>query len=240
MDTFICHRGLHGKGGVCPENSLAAFEAAVSRGFAIELDVQLLADGEVVVFHDADAERMTGQKVALAQCEARHVRTMYLLGSDHTVPLLDDVVDLVGGEVPLLIELKGFGNMGRLGEAILNRLNAYPGPFALQSFNPKALLWLKINAPHVPRGQISGSLHDVSLAWHRKVLVRRLLTNVITKPHFISYEVEHITNTKRVQAVRKHMPVIGWTVRSTDQYERLKHTCDNIIFEGFDPFLVHN
>jgi glycerophosphoryl diester phosphodiesterase len=215
---------------------MRAFEMAAHKGLAAELDVQLLADGEIAVFHDSSAVRMTGVDRLMENCEAHHIREMRLMESDQTVPLLDDVLDLVHGEVPLLIEMKGFGRVGQFGKAILQKLKGYDGLFALQSFNPRVLLWLKMRYPHIPRGQISGSLQDVKLAWHRKMLVRNLLTNGITRPHFISYEAECIPDMKRVQALRAKMPVIGWTVSSLDQYKRLKRYCDNIIFEGFDPF----
>jgi glycerophosphoryl diester phosphodiesterase len=235
-DIFICHRGYHGGSSACPENSLSAFERAVRRGLAIECDVQLLADDGIAVFHDSNTKRMTGVDRLIAVCDAGQVRSMRLLDSNQTVPLLEDMLDVVGGEVPLLIEMKGFGDMGRFCRALLRKLKGYDGPFALQSFNPKALLWLRLHAPQIPRGQISGSLQDVKLPWHRKVLVKNLLTNGTTRPHFISYEVECIPHMKRVQKLREQMPVIGWTVSSLEQYKRLKQHCDNVIFEGFDPF----
>ena len=235
VDTFICHRGFHNDNSSCPENSMRAFEIAAQKGLAIELDVQLLTDGEIAVFHDSSALRMTGVDRLIVNCEAHQIRKMRLLDSDQTVPLLDDVIDLVRGEVPLLIEMKGFGSMGLFEKTIVKKLKGYGGPFALQSFNPRVLLWLKMRSPHIPRGQVSGSLEDVKLAWHRKVLVRNLLTNGFTRPHFISYEAACIPNMKRVRALRTKMPVIGWTVRSLEQYKRVKRYCDNIIFEGFDP-----
>jgi len=235
LETFICHRGCHNGNSTCPENSLMAFETAVRKGLAMELDVQLLADGEIAVFHDSNTLRMTGVDTLITSCEAHQLRGMRLMGSDQAIPLLDDVLDLVRGEVPLLIEMKGFGGMGSFGKGIHQKLEGYDGPFALASFNPKALLWLKTRAPNILRGQISGSLENVKLAWHRKLLVRHLLTNGITKPHFISYEAERIPEMKRVQSLRARMPVIAWTVRTREQYLRLKQFCDNIIFEGFDP-----
>jgi glycerophosphoryl diester phosphodiesterase len=234
-NTFICHRGLHDGSSTCPENSLCAFERAVRKGLAIECDVQLLADDGIAVFHDNNMKRMTGVDLNISQCSAGQVRRMRFAGSDQRVPLLNDMLDLVGGDVPLLIELKGFGSMGRFCKVLLSTLKDYGGPYALQSFNPRALLWLRIHAPRLLRGQISGSLEDVKLPWHRKLLVRHLLTNYMTRPHFISYEVEYIPRMKRVQKMREHIPVIGWTVNSLDQYKRLRGHCDNIIFEGFDP-----
>ena len=235
LETYICHRGCHNGNSTCPENSMLAFETAVRKGLAMELDVQLLADGEIAVFHDSNTLRMTGVDTLITSCEAHQLRGMRLMGSDQAIPLLDDVLDIVRGEVPLLIEIKGFGGMGGFGKRILQKLEGYDGPFALQSFNPKALLWFKMRAPNILRGQISGRLENVKLAWHRKFLVRHLLTNSITKPHFISYEAEHIPEMKRVQSLRARMPVIAWTVKTPEQYRRLNRFCDNIIFEGFDP-----
>ena len=142
METYICHRGCHNGKSTCPENSLMAFETAVRKGLAMELDVQLLADGEIAVFHDSNTLRMTGVDTLITSCGAHQLRDMRLMGSDQAIPLLDDVLDLVRGEVPLLIEMKGFGSMGGFAKRILQKLEGYDGPLALQSFNPKALLWL--------------------------------------------------------------------------------------------------
>jgi glycerophosphoryl diester phosphodiesterase len=235
VDTLICHRGYHSGNGDCPENSLRAFEKALRQGLAVELDVRLLSDGELAVFHDSSTLRMTGVDRVVEFSEADEVTKMLLLESDQTIPLLDDVFDLIRGAVPLLIEIKSRGIAGPLEETLVDKLKAYDGPVAVQSFNPRSLLRLRDWAPHVARGQLSGSLDHVQLAWHKKVLVRHLLTDTFTRPHFVSYEAACIPALKRLQTLRERTPLLAWTVRSVEQYDKVRPYSDNIIFEGFDP-----
>jgi glycerophosphoryl diester phosphodiesterase len=235
MNRPIAHRGYHTGDGACPENSLEAFERAMGRGFAIELDVHMLADGNIAVFHDDRTLRMTGVDRLIADCTTPQVRKMHLAGGDQTIPLLDDVLDLVRGEVPLLIELKHMGPPGGPERALLKKIGSCSGSCAVQSFNPRSLRWFKIAAPDLPRGQLSGRLDDLDLAFHKKLPVRYLLTNPLCSPLFIGYDV-HCLPTRRTSSLRaRGIPLIGWTVCSMEEYRRVAPLVDNIIFEGFDP-----
>jgi glycerophosphoryl diester phosphodiesterase len=238
VDTFICHRGYHSGDSTCPENSMKAFERAAHGGFAVELDVQLLADNEIVVFHDANTFRMTGVDRVIEKCEADQVRKMRLLGSDQSIPLFDGVLDLIRGDVPLLIELKNFGKAGMPEQVLFEKLEGYRGQFAIQSFNPRTLVWLKARAPLIPRGQLSGSFEGIELPGYRKLLVRYLLTNPLTRPHFISYEAMCLPSWITSTLSRKGVPILGWTVQSHAQYQQVMRYCDNIIFEDFDPHMT--
>ena len=238
VDTFICHRGYHSGDSTCPENSMKAFERAAQGGFAVELDVQLLADNEIVVFHDVNTSRMIGVDRMMENCGADQVRKMRLLGSDQSIPLFDDVLDLIRGAVPLLIELKNFGKAGMPEQVLLEKLKGYRGPFAIQSFNPRTIVFLKAHAPLIPRGQLSGSFEDIELTGYRKFLVRYLLTNPLTRPHFMSYEAMCLPTWITSNLLRRGVPILGWTVQSHAQYQQVKRYCDNIIFEGFDPHMT--
>lgn len=233
-NTPIAHRGLHDAD--APENSLLAFQKAMEAGYAIELDVHLSYDGEVVVMHDENLQRMTGVDGEIAQLHLSEIQKHKLLKSDEGVPTLKEVFDLVDGRVPLLIEIKNEGRVGGVESALSALLKTYKGEVAIQSFNPFVLQWFANNAPHIIRGQLSGSFSDVKLAWHKKFLLKNLLLNGISKPHFIAYELDCLGNYM-VQKQRKDMPLLGWTVRSDEEMSTVLSRADNIIFELFLPSL---
>ena len=235
LERPIAHRGLHSGDGACPENSLAAFGRAVEKGYAIELDLQRTADGRLAVFHDDDAGRMTGVPGAIRSLDSAVLRTLRLLGSGQTVPMLEDVLGLVGGAVPLLIEIKNRERCGRMEDALNAALSKYRGPAAVQSFNPFSVRWFRVHAPHIQRGLISGDFRREPIpAWYRFVLKRLLLSN-ISCPHFINYDIQSLPNRWTESRRRRGIPIIGWTARSVDEYRRALRWCDNVVFEGFDP-----
>ena len=137
VETPIAHRGYWGKN--APENSLSAFSKAIEKGYAIELDVQLLADNTVVVFHDESLARMTGNDGYLKYLNKEDLKALTLKGSKEKIPTLKEVLALVDGKVPLLIEIKNKHKVGNLEQAVLEELKSYNGEFAVQSFNPYSL-----------------------------------------------------------------------------------------------------
>ena len=231
----IAHRGLHSGDAACPENSLPAFEAALHAGYAVELDVRLSADRRVVVFHDRDLQRMTGRPGPVTGRSWGEIRRLSLLGTPHGVPLLEDVLDLVGGKVPLLVEIKDQPRLRELCAITLQCLRHHRGPFAVQSFNPWAMGWFACHAPQVPRGQISGDFRGEDLALYKKFLLKRLLLNRVSRPDFIAYDHRGLPTRCVTRARDRGLPVLAWTVRSEHEAARaLKHS-DNVIFEGFRP-----
>ena len=151
----VAHRGLHAAGKGVPENSLPAFRAAAEAGYAIELDVHRAADGTLVVFHDHDLRRMTGARGTVERMDFRSLRRLRLGGTACTIPLLREVLECVGGRVPLLIELKNGGLPGALERTLVRELAGYRGPVILESFNPLTVWWLRRNAPHLVCGQLA-------------------------------------------------------------------------------------
>lgn len=219
--TPIAHRGLWRSGGP-PENSLAAFEAACARGYGIELDVRLSADGEAVVFHDETLERMTTESGLAEERAADELTALRLLGSDQTIPTLQAVLALIGDRVPLLVELKTPpGQEGLLERRVADLLAVHPGPFALLSFNPAALAWMAAHAPGLPRGLNAKSEDDLHAAQ-------------AAGADFISVSQE-LAGSPAVQAWRKNGHAVAWTARSPAEAERLKPLADLLIFEGFEP-----
>lgn len=231
----IAHRGLHDVDGGVPENSLAAFDRAAEAGFAIELDVQLTADGVVVVFHDDDLLRMTGHPGRVAGASSGELGALRLAGTAHRVPSLAEVLDLVDGRAALFVEVKNRGAPGPLEEAVAAELGPYAGPWAVGSFNPLSLAWFKESCPGVPRGQISGSLKDSDLDPAIRLGLQNLAMNPLTEPHFVAYELAALPHPAVTAAREAGLPVVAWTVRSVEDRVRAEQVADNIIFEGIVP-----
>jgi glycerophosphoryl diester phosphodiesterase len=231
----IAHRGLHSCDSECPENSLKAFERATRKGFPFELDVQLLSDGNVCVFHDSNTKRMTGVNRPIKELSAVEIKKMSLLESDQKIPLLEEVLSLVQGSIPLLIEIKSIGEVGKLENAVSFVLSGYRGKYALLSFNPHTLRWFRENLPGAPRGQLAGDFKDKKIPAFRRLLMRNLLLNSISKPDFIGYDVRYLPSFSASILRTRGVSIIGWTVRSHDELKRAGSYCDNIVFECFVP-----
>jgi glycerophosphoryl diester phosphodiesterase len=231
----IAHRGCHNAESNVLENSLAAFEAAVSKNFPAELDIRLLGDGAVCVFHDENTRRLTGIDRHVSGLLAADLSSFRLRGTDQTIPLLSEVLDTVGGKVPLLIELKSSGKAGSLEKNTAALLSSYRGKAAVQSFNPHTVRWFSEHAPDIPRGQLGGRMKDTDISTLKKILMRTLLYAVYSKPHFIAFEAAALRCIPCTLVRRRGMPLLAWTVRSPAEALRVRGLCDNIIFEGFIP-----
>lgn len=232
VETPIAHRGYHGKN--APENSMLAFSKAIEKGYAIELDVQLLSDGTVVVFHDDSLARMTGNDGYIKYLTKTDLKALTLKGSKEKIPTLKEVLDFVAGRAPLLIEIKNKYKVGKLEQAVIDTMAGYEGEFAVQSFNPFSLGYFKEHAPNILRGQLAGYLKDSDLSWIKRSALKRMsLNKKVSQPHFISYEGATLPN--RFVKKFKTLPLLAWTIRSKEEYHKVVKYCDNIIFENFDP-----
>lgn len=232
VESPIAHRGLHDK--VTPENSLPAFQKAIDAGYPIELDVQMLADGTVVVFHDESLSRITGNDGYLKFLTKGDLEMLHLNGTKETIPTFEEVLKLVNGKVPLLIEVKNSGKVGELEKSVIELLKDYKGEFAVQSFNPFVLKYFADHAPQIARGQLAGYLRGEKLPFIQKFALKRMLLNKKTsRPDFISYESRCVPN--RFVRKYKKLPLLVWTVRNQAEYLRVVKYCDNVIFEGFEP-----
>jgi glycerophosphoryl diester phosphodiesterase len=232
----IAHRGLHSGNATVPENSLSAFRQALAQQLPIELDIHLLTDGKLAVFHDDDLARMCGANVQIHQLSSGQLKEYRLLKSNEPIPLLDDVFDLVNGRVPLLIEIKNQKNNKEIQKVLIDYLSGYNGDVAVQSFNPFALRELVKRAPQIPRGQLSGNFADEPMNFVLKKLLSSYSLNFISKPHFIAHDANDIRENRSVKKLRSDgMPVLCWTIRSEDTLRKVAGYCDNFIFEGFKP-----
>jgi len=235
LDRPIAHRGYHDSERKIPENSLAAFEEAVSKNFPAELDVRLLGDGTVCVFHDENTYRLTGIDRQVSLLSAADLSSFRIRGTDEKIPLLSEVLETVGGKVPLLIEIKSPGEAGALERNTAALLSSYRGKAAVQSFNPHTVRWFSEHAPGIPRGQISGRMKDTDLPVLKKILTRTLLCAIYSRPHFVAFESAALPCVPCTLVRRRGTPLLAWTVRSRAEALRVRELCDNIIFEGFLP-----
>lgn len=230
LDNYIAHRGFHNAEN--PENTLGAFERAIEKNYAIELDVQLLKDGTVVVVHDNKLSRLCGEDKYVSNCTHEEIKNLKILNSEYSIPTFKEVLELVDGKVPLLIEIKNTLKVGDLESKTYELLKDYKGEYAIQSFNPYSLAWFKDNAPNILRGQLSSFFKGENLSFIKKLLLKKLKLNKVSNPNFISYNADNLPNK---YCKRCDLPILAWTVRSQEQYlEVIKH-CDNIIFEDFEP-----
>ncbi|WP_269929807.1 glycerophosphodiester phosphodiesterase [Aminobacter sp. HY435] len=225
----VAHRGLHDLNKKCWENTLSAFERAAARGFAIECDVHLSADGDVVVFHDNTLDRLTGTNGFIWQRTVAELAALRVGGTEDHVPTLHELLRLVDGRVPLVIELKGIpghdaGLVAKVGEI----LRGYAGKVAIMSFDHWLIRDFAKYAPGVPAGLTAWGDQDHELEAHFSMLAHGM--------SFLSYSVTHLPN-RFVSFAREKlgMPVITWTVRDLEAVRTTFAHADQMTFEGFDP-----
>jgi glycerophosphoryl diester phosphodiesterase len=225
----IAHRGFHDKSDGRPENSMAAFRAAIAGPYAIECDLQISADGVPMVFHDDDLERMTGQKGNIRDWPAAKLSGLKLAATAEPIPTLADLLNGTNGEVPLILELKAQpGRDEGFAAAVCDLLKHYAGPVAVMSFDPDLIADLRDAAPGLPRGLTA----EGNWRWCARILQAVLRLNV----HFISYSISDLpTPAPLIARYLMGMPLICWTVRTDADRRRAKRWTDQITFEGFTP-----
>ncbi len=236
-EVYYAHRGLHDNTGDAPENTLAAFQKAVERGYGIELDVQVTGDGQVVVAHDFNLERLCSVDRDIDTLTYNELCRYPIYESGQTVPLFADVLKLVDGKVPLIVELKYKNSRSLVCELTDRLLRDYHGVYCVESFHPAAVFWYRLNRPEVCRGQLSSNFmkHDGKRS-PMHFIMRHLLTNFLTAPDFIAYD----CRDKRALSLTLcrslfGCPAVAWTVESREQLESCRDFFDYFIFEGFEP-----
>jgi glycerophosphoryl diester phosphodiesterase len=221
----FAHRGLHGAGRI--ENSRAAFRAAIEAGHGIELDVQASADGEAMVFHDYDLGRLAQGEGKFASLSAADLGRIRLKGSDETIPTLKEVLALIGGKAPLLIEVKSPGReIGTLSRSVAVALASYIGPVAVMSFNPEVGRWFARHAPETLRGLV---VTEAGRRW-RGIVTRRLAL-WRAHPDFLAYDIRDLPSRFASAQRMKGLPVLTWTCRSIADRARAAEHADQIIYE---------
>lgn len=236
MGWHYAHRGLHNNYSKAPENSLAAFRLAVEKGYGIELDVQLTKDNQVVVFHDFNLVRVCGVNKKVCQLTYQEFKEYHLFRSQETIPLLQDVLRLVNGQVPLIVELKCKNGKDRIAFQANEILSQYKGVYCIESFHPLALFWYRKNQPDVIRGQLADIYRNPRHVGEAVVgfMQSHLLFNFAAKPDFIAYNHWYQGELSRnICRYVYHTISVAWTVRSEKEYKKCKDSFDLFIFERF-------
>lgn len=239
-DIPIAHRGIFDNNAGIPENSMAAFKAAVQLGYAIELDVWLSNDNEVIVFHDVNLERMTGHKGNLEELSAQNLKLISLLKTQETIPTLRQVLTMIRGRVPVYIEIKAteFRLAGGLEEEVAKLLDDYTAQyktdlFAVISFNPKSIEWFRQNRPNFVRGQSYDPIDtkaETAMAQFSQYVSWMMSSN----PDFIVYDHEVVKPVVQ-KALGFLLPLISYNVNSEEQKNHAIIYADNVIFETIRP-----
>jgi glycerophosphoryl diester phosphodiesterase len=220
-----------------PENSLLAYQNAIEHSYAIELDVRLIDDGTVIVFHDEKLARMTGEDRYASTLTIADLDVIRLKKTDQKIPTFKEVLDFVDGRTPILVEIKNEGKPGILESKVIEILRSYKGEYAIQAFNPFVLEYFRHHAPEIKRGILSALFKKHQLpSFIKRYVLSRMLLNNIAKPDFITYRHECLPNKFVNKYVKKHnVPVIAWTLENQAETDKVKPNCDNYIFEGFIP-----
>ena len=235
---YIAHRGFHDNASFNPENTMPAFEKAVEKEYGIELDVQLTKDKIPVVVHDYDLKRVAGTARRIEDCTFEELKNYPLFRSGQTIPALQDVLRMVAGRVPLIIELKVERKFRETCEAVAKLLDYYHGTYCIESFSPLALWWFKHHRPEVVRGQLATNHRREGLKtpWYIEGILTNCLLNGFCKPDFIAYNCR-FTKTFPVTVLRKfyRCKMAAWTIRSQKELEKHKKYFDVFIFDSFSP-----
>lgn len=234
---YYAHRGLHDE--TRPENSMAAFRAALEHGYGIEFDLHLIKDGNLAVMHDASLKRTTGADGKITDLTTEELSHYHLGGTEETIPTFADVLNLFAGKAPLIIELKADGNNFKaLVDAAVKQLEGYEGPYCMESFDPRVVFVLQRYYPHIIRGQLTEDYFsfDSPLPWALKWALKNQALNFLTKPDFVAYNTKH-RSTFSNTLVRSFWGIQGvtWTVKDQADFDDAVADGWLPIFEGFTP-----
>lgn len=232
----IAHRGFHSLDKTIPENSLLAFKKALEKGYSIELDLNVLKDGTVISFHDMSLKRLCNDDRDISELNYTDIKDLRLNQTNEHIATIDEVIELVDGKVPLLIELKPHGNVIFLCESLMKSMKDYRGQWAVFSFHPSVVKWFKKNYPEVIRGQIAEYFKDnKNLSRFSKYLMKSMFFNRFSKPDFVSYGIYDMPNKYLDRLMKKGMTVISYAARSQEELDFVKSHYHNAVFEYFEP-----
>ncbi|MBR6572046.1 MAG: glycerophosphodiester phosphodiesterase [Clostridia bacterium] len=233
---LYAHRGLHDGNVTVPENSMKAFELAMENGYGMELDVQLTKDGKLVVHHDGSLQRVCGVDQLILETDYADLPA---LPDGSAIPLLEEVLAMVNGCVPIIVEIKHYGGAEAVAAAAYGALKEYRGPYCVESFDPRAMQYFRKNAPQVLRGQLAsgGKWDKEALNLPSYIALKYLLVNVLSRPHFVAYSMPEDRVVSMLMMKYAFKPMLAcWTVRDQktldDAWEEGYH-CP--IFELFTP-----
>lgn len=242
LERPIAHRAFHDAASRRPENSLAAVRAAVERGYGIEIDIQPSADGQAMVFHDYDLDRLTLESGPVSGRTADELVAIRLKHGDEGIPRLSDVLDVVAGQVPLLIEIKdqdgALGpNVGALERAVAGTLAGYAGDVAVMSFNPNSVMAMRDLLPDTPRGLTTEDF-TMSCEWPATDEEMARLAGIPDYDRvgasFISHDHRQLAMPRVAELKKSGAAILCWTVKSLEDETRARQLADNVTFEGYE------
>lgn len=230
------HRGLHDANK--PENSMAAFRAALESGYGIEFDIHLIKDGNLAVMHDRSLLRTAGVDTDITTLTTEELANYHLCGTEETIPTFSQVLELFAGKAPLIIELKADDDVEALVDAAVKAMDGYEGPYCMESFDPRCVHILRKKYPHIIRGQLTENYFDSksTLPAPLKWLLKNQALNFLTMPDFVAYRYRDISTFSNV-LVRKFWGVAGvtWTLKTQEQFDDAVDRDWIPIFENFKP-----
>ena len=234
--VLYAHRGLHDNKTEAPENSLAAFQKAVDAGFGMELDIQLTKDGIPVVFHDFDLKRVCGIEGKVSDYTLEQLKEFRLFASNEQIPTLSQVLKLVDGKVPLIVEFKGNSMDVSLCPVADEILSKYKGVYCVESFNPMMVAWYKKHREEIFRGQLSEKFFTNGKKNLLNFMLQHLLGNFLGRPDFIAYKcTDYKAVARRLCCNLFSATGVTWTIRSEEELKEMKKHFEIFIFEGFIP-----
>ena len=227
----FAHRGLHSRDKSVPENSIAAFRLAARAGYGVELDVHLSRDGQVVVFHDDTLERVCGVSGRVEDYTFQELQQFRLCGTEERIPLLSDVLGVIRGRGPIILELKDGPNNRELCRKTLGLLNGYRSSVCIESFNPLMVAWFRFHAGDIVRGQLAMPAKGYGqMKKPIPFILSHCLMNFLARPQFIAYQIGPQPLTVRLAQWLGAMKV-GWTSHEP----RNEKGRDAVIFEVYKP-----
>lgn len=239
MGRLYAHRGLYDNTTDAPENSMKAFRKAVEADYGIELDIQLTKDNVIVVCHDFDIKRVCGENIKIKDLTYEELQQYKLYDSEETIPKFSDVLALIDGKVPLIVEYKSENfdtGLFEMGDAMLRD---YKGVYCVESFNPLLSFWYRRHHGDVLRGVLSDSYVKEGITGLPKwayFFLHHLLLNWIAKPDFIAYHHIYHKDLSRVLCQKLYRaPAVAWTIQSQEDLDARAKDFDIFIFDSFIP-----
>ena len=228
------HRGFHSKPQIA-ENSMTAFKLAVEKGFGLELDVPLTRDNNLAVIHDPSLKRTCGIDLKIEELDLADAQVYCLEESEDVIPDFEDVLTMVDGRVPLIVELKVVdNNFDALCRRVAGILRSYKGPVCVESFDPRAVKWFRQHEPQFVRGQLAGALRKTDPEFDKRndFLLKNLLVNIYAKPDFVAYRYDD----KEERGIKRYKgPKFFWTIKDYSDMKEVESMGAAAIFEQFNP-----
>jgi len=231
LEIPFAHRGLFDNKTII-ENSIPAFEKALAGNHSIELDVHITADKKVVVFHDNNLERLTGIKNKITEINLSELKKIKLKNTESSIPIIEEVLELVNGKVSLLIDIKNGTTFGILENELLKSLKSYKGYIAVHSFSPYSRYWIKKNFPLIDTGQLVSAFDTSNSILNQSAIAANKLFRLFAKPDFLSCNIDLLPGLWTEKLRQNGIPVLSWTIKTKEQLDTAKRYSDNYIWEN--------